>query len=268
MKENKLLKFSIDDLDKVDTIEITDEQYEKKCHWISINWNELKNRTNELELPFGEVVIRKNDSNNIVNDLTYITIKEGFRVITFLEDKNTKETIPMNIWDYDINNFENLRNDFFECKSCNYTLAVTKEFVELFSEEYDEITLKNNLRDLTDDYRLECVKMFFRILVYSQFNQQYIVNETRTQTKKVQSKKTRRAGKKPKIKLIKQNIIRINTDHIQSPTEEEKREYERRTFGWTVRGHWREYKSGKKVWIKPQIRGDKDKVEGKVYEID
>ncbi len=102
---------------------------------------------------------------------------------------------------------------------------------------------------------------------YMSLNQEYVIKQTKTHIKKVQSKKNKRAGKKPKIKLIKQNIIRLNTDHIPELTEEEKREYERHTFGWTVRGHWREYQSGKKVWIKPQVRGDKDNVEGKIYEI-
>jgi len=117
-----------------------------------------------------------------------------------------------------------------------------------------------------------CVSQDLLILIfiysYLAFNQEYIIKETRTHTKKVQSKKDKRAGKKAKVKLIKQNIIRINTDHIEPPTEEEKREYERHIAGWTVRGHWREYKSGKKIWIKPQIRGDKEQMEGKIYEID
>ncbi|MHB9909388.1 hypothetical protein CF048_11320 [Clostridium botulinum] len=110
------------------------------------------------------------------------------------------------------------------------------------------------------------IKIFFSILIYSQFNEQFIVKQTKTHTKKIQSKKDKRKGKKPRVKLIKQNIIRLNTEHIQL-TEEDIKHHERHTFGWTVRGHWREYQSGKKVWIKPQIRGDKDKIEGKIYEI-
>ncbi len=51
------------------------------------------------------------------------------------------------------------------------------------------------------------------------------------------------------------------------PTEEEIKHYERHMLGWTVRGHWRTYQNGKKVWIKPHVRGDKDNVEGKVYRI-
>jgi hypothetical protein len=46
-----------------------------------------------------------------------------------------------------------------------------------------------------------------------------------------------------------------------------KRNYNRHTLGWTVRGHWRTYKSGKKTWIKPSVRGDKDKITGKIYEV-
>jgi|GEM_PF-5252875 len=102
---------------------------------------------------------------------------------------------------------------------------------------------------------------------YMSLNQEHIIKQTRTHTKKTQSKKDKRAGKKPKVKLIRQTIITLNTDHIQTPTEEEKREYERHTFGWTVRGHWREYRSGKKIWIKPQTRGDKEQIQGKVYAI-
>ncbi|NFT91678.1 hypothetical protein FDF86_04510 [Clostridium botulinum] len=269
MKLDKITEIPISDLNKLDIIEITSEQYKKIWYWVSDNWNKLKNRTNELKLPFNEFIIRNIDSNNIANDLTYITIKECFRIITFLEDEHTKETAPMIIWDYyNVNNFEDLRNNFFENKNCDYYLSVTKEFIELCSEEYDKTTLENNLQNLTNDYRLECVQMFFRILVYYQFNQESIIRETRTNTKKVKSKNTKRVGKKPKVKLINQNIIRINTDDIEEPTEEEKREYERHIFGWTVRGHWREYKSGKKIWIKPQIRGDKEQMESKIYEIE
>jgi hypothetical protein len=66
--------------------------------------------------------------------------------------------------------------------------------------------------------------------------------------------------------LLKQTIIRLNTEHIQL-SEEEKRYYERHKLGWTVRGHLRHYQSGKTVWIKPHVRGDKDNLEGKIYEI-
>jgi len=45
-----------------------------------------------------------------------------------------------------------------------------------------------------------------------------------------------------------------------------KREYQRHTESWRVRGHYRTYKSGKKVWIKPQVRG-KGKTKGKDYTI-
>lgn len=33
----------------------------------------------------------------------------------------------------------------------------------------------------------------------------------------------------------------------------------------TVRGHWRQLKSGKKVGVRPHIKGDKEKLEPSVY---
>ncbi|KFX58345.1 hypothetical protein HYH39_06710 [Clostridium botulinum] len=171
--------------------------------------------------------------------------------------------------------------------SCN-TNFNSKDYIHFLQERYDlcdiyinanfekyfydeNILLYNNEQELIEHVHnsiISFIMWYFNVLAYSQVNQESIIRETRIHTKKVQSKKDKRAGKKPKVKLIKQNIIRINTDNIKEPTEEEKREYERHIAGWTVRGHWREYKSGKKIWIKPQIRGDKEQMESKIYEIE
>lgn len=42
-------------------------------------------------------------------------------------------------------------------------------------------------------------------------------------------------------------------------TQRTNRTYNRYTETWTVRGHWRQYKSGKRVWIEKSVRGNKDK---------
>lgn len=42
---------------------------------------------------------------------------------------------------------------------------------------------------------------------------------------------------------------------VQDNGSDRSREYVRKTGSWTVRGHWREYKSGKRVWIKGHKRG-------------
>ena len=38
----------------------------------------------------------------------------------------------------------------------------------------------------------------------------------------------------------------------------EKRDYNRVAESWRVRGHWRQYKSGKKVWIEEHTKGKKE----------
>lgn len=49
-------------------------------------------------------------------------------------------------------------------------------------------------------------------------------------------------------------------------TECEKRKFERSCTAWGVRGHYRRYKSGKVVYIKPHVRGkEKEKYSGREY---
>lgn len=61
------------------------------------------------------------------------------------------------------------------------------------------------------------------------------------------SKKEKRKGK---IRYIKRHII--NADDIN---KRHNSQYERKTFSWYVIGHWRTYKNGHKVFIKPYWKG-------------
>lgn len=47
----------------------------------------------------------------------------------------------------------------------------------------------------------------------------------------------------------------------------DKRRYERHMEKWNVKGHYRTYKSGKKVWIEPQVRGAGKEVTPKEYKM-
>lgn len=57
--------------------------------------------------------------------------------------------------------------------------------------------------------------------------------------------------KHKKVRKIKRTIYQIATDQLKEIQDLEKRKYERHTNNWTRRGHWRLYKNGKRVWIKP-----------------
>jgi len=82
--------------------------------------------------------------------------------------------------------------------------------------------------------------------------------------------KTPRGGKKKKKSHRSRHKVKIGrykyTTHFPVEEKEDKRDYNRQAESWQVRGHFRRYKSGKEVWIQPQVRGKKDgQVEPKTY---
>lgn len=75
--------------------------------------------------------------------------------------------------------------------------------------------------------------------------------------------------KKAKKKVVRKINLSNTTRRVTSQSKhdnEDKREYNRQSESWTVRGHYRHYKSGKVVWINAQTRGH-GKVEHKTYTI-
>lgn len=73
------------------------------------------------------------------------------------------------------------------------------------------------------------------------------------------SSNNKKKNKKSKKVVIVKKYILANVDY--TPT----RTYQRHIEGWEVRGHYRTLKSGKKVWIKPSVRGNKKNIENKTY---
>lgn len=103
-------------------------------------------------------------------------------------------------------------------------------------------------------------------LAYANFtviNHKTIVEENTTSTK------VRQPAKSKKNKTVKavRNINITNVHRVinrsKNVNNKEKRSYERKIENWTARGHWRTYKSGKKIWIEPQNRKAKDGVSNK-----
>ena len=67
-------------------------------------------------------------------------------------------------------------------------------------------------------------------------------------------KKKKKKGKsKSQSKLIQTQVIRLNkfVSDVKTGKKQVKRHYNKCTYSFGVKGHYRTYKSGKKVWIKP-----------------
>lgn len=78
------------------------------------------------------------------------------------------------------------------------------------------------------------------------------------------TKKTKNNKKKKNVRPITNFIYKINP-LSSSVSEHDKKEYKRMTESWSVRGHWRNLQNGNKIWIRPYIKGDKDKLEPTLY---
>lgn len=142
--------------------------------------------------------------------------------------------------------------------------------IELFRQENEDAVLKE-LQDNTS--------LIFGILAFMKVSKE-IVKSTRVKrepvSKKSSSSNKKKSSKKKKTYLYNK-IYKLNKDSLSSATKkaaeaegiaEGKREYH--ISSWYQRGHWRNYKSGKKIWIEAQFKHPKNlKKEdtGKTYKI-
>lgn len=89
---------------------------------------------------------------------------------------------------------------------------------------------------------------FFRLMEYIANGERERINVTRTKVKT-------KPGKLGKIKYRKVITLTPKIYIYDNKGSVEKREINRLMESWGVRGHWREYKSGKRIWVKPYEKG-------------
>ena len=97
--------------------------------------------------------------------------------------------------------------------------------------------------------------------------QNTIEKKTVINKSKSSNKNNKKKNNKKVRKIIMSNRV-INVPNNVTDIEI-KRGYTRRTESWKVKGFWRTYKSGKKVWIKPSVRGNKNvkNINANIYEL-
>lgn len=148
-------------------------------------------------------------------------------------------------------------------------LDIRIKSIELFRQGNEDAVLKE-LQDNTS--------LVFGILAFMKASKE-IVKSTRVKREPVSSKysNNKKKSNKKKKTYLYNKIYKLNKDSLSSATKkaaeeegikESKREYH--ISSWYQRGHWRNYKSGKKVWIEAQFKHPKNlKKEdaGKTYKI-
>jgi hypothetical protein len=138
---------------------------------------------------------------------------------------------------------------FKQYDKADYKEVLSFSINETFSGDFTNLKTsvsglnKEDLREQAVHTVLTC----FAIFQYINHKPATIVAERSARTLKKRGKH-KQGGK---TKIIKVNTVKYTFDL----SKEDKREYTRKTESWNVRGHYRHYKNGKKVWIKPTVKG-------------
>lgn len=116
-------------------------------------------------------------------------------------------------------------------------------------------------KDLHESARMTTY-LCFCVFQYMTLVESNVVQQTESRSIK-KKQKGKKLSKNNKNRIVKVTTTRYTFDH----SKDSSRKYERRTLAWNVRGHWRQLKSGKRIWISPYPKGNPDEVEPKEYKI-
>lgn len=149
--------------------------------------------------------------------------------------------------------------------------------IKLFDDSLIEtIATKSELEKQSFSNKLagELITILINVLyILSNNKTQYEINER--ESTKVKSRvdkkhsKNKSKSKKNKVTYIKYKDINIIKRKYVNPTEK-RGSYEYHVESWVTRGHWRTYKSGKKIWINERVNNvnnSDSKTVDKTYEI-
>lgn len=216
--------------EKLDKIIVTEEDFKK-----IFDWN-VKNRSkfDSLDVPISEGLVKYTQQ---VEDTSYTQF-----IYFCLNDKAIIKA-------YDGNDMKEMLS--FEMNESNEMFSNIKSYLKAPKEVIEESAKS-------------CFLILFDILQYISNAPQFVkeVKEVRNVVKKQKSKKS---SKNNKTRQVKISTTRYTFDYSE---EHAKRMYERSAELWSVRGHWRYYKStGKRVWIKPHVKGTGENIEAKEYRI-
>jgi len=120
------------------------------------------------------------------------------------------------------------------------------------------------LGDQTD--KKSALKYHILMLFMAHYHEIVEVTETNRRTRS-EAKKLRRDRKAP-LPLIRKTYVLQEFEATQLPSLSGKRSYTKPDHEVSVRGYYRHYKNGRRVWIEPFTRyKDKGKQQAKIYEL-
>ena len=111
-----------------------------------------------------------------------------------------------------------------------------------------------------DNTVAKCVRKFRALMLFAAYYREE-VERTRVVERTVKQRKSGKQRKGNNRRMLTVRKYTIGSEVLS----ELPRKYERHTDSWGVRGHYRTYKSGKTVWVRPYTKGNAEKRNDKEY---
>lgn len=226
-------------IDKIDRIMLSIEDVDKINKWHEYHFDEIKGS----DLPLEECLLVIKGFYDPYQNRHDMEIGVHFKL------ERSKFNLSFKIYDLSDNTMVlsySLDDDWIESQRFNWTTSLENvKIPEKVAQEQARFFTKVSLET-------------FHYMVHVSEN----VIEIKEQ--KTIQKKAKKKSSKTGLRYVK---INVNKYVIDFKGGEPNRKNERHVLAWNVRGHWRHYKSGKKVWIKPYPKGNKEDIESKIYKL-
>lgn len=111
-----------------------------------------------------------------------------------------------------------------------------------------------------DNTVAKCVRKFRALMLFASYYKEEVERTKVVERRSIQKKRSG-SGKRSNKRMLTVRKYFIDEEILS----ELPRKYERHTDGWGVRGHYRHYKSGKTVWVRPYTKGELSKRDDREY---
>lgn len=108
----------------------------------------------------------------------------------------------------------------------------------------------------------KCVRKFRALMLFAAYYRGEVERTKVVERKSTGRRKPRKGGSNRRMLTVRKYTI---GEEVLSELPDVKRRYERHTDSWGVRGHYRTYKSGRVVWVRPYTKGNAEKRNDKEY---
>lgn len=104
----------------------------------------------------------------------------------------------------------------------------------------------------------KCVRKFRSLMAFASYYREEVERTKVVERKSVGRRNGKRSGGGKRMLTIRKYTVSEDLLSELPEVERGKRKYEKHTESWGVRGHYRTYRNGKTVWVRPYVKGQRE----------